>query len=167
MVGALRVHPHKHYANDPPQKVRGAADCRRVVSFSKRRTRAAERAFTREHPMAPLTVVPRGSRLLLARQGLVRFPHSRSSTQQSNRHVISLTFTIWVTCQYSLTSSYMISIYLLSNRNGGRRDRRSVVRSHDATEHRHVGHTHLARAHESAPHSDASRDAQHRRARHV
>jgi len=54
LVGVLRVHPHKHWANYPPQEVRGAADCRRVVSFSKRRTRAAERAFTREHPMAPL-----------------------------------------------------------------------------------------------------------------
>ena len=42
---------------------------------------------TREHSMAPLTVVPRGLRLPLARQGLARFPHSRSSTSRSGPRV--------------------------------------------------------------------------------
>ena len=49
--------------------------------------RVRRMSLTREHSMAPLTVVPRGSRLPLARQGLARFPHSRSSTSRSARTV--------------------------------------------------------------------------------
>jgi len=34
LVGALRVHPHKHWADHPPQKDRGTADCSHVLHFS-------------------------------------------------------------------------------------------------------------------------------------
>jgi len=37
VVGALRVHPHKHDANYPPQKDRGFARVRRVMRRNTRR----------------------------------------------------------------------------------------------------------------------------------
>ena len=85
LVGALRVHPHKHCANYPPQKDRGATASGRILHRSARGQ--CLESPTREHSMALLTVVPRGLRLPLARQGLTRFPHSRSSTSRSGPRV--------------------------------------------------------------------------------
>jgi len=37
-VGALRVHPHKHYANDPPQKIEDAREVSATLETLRRYT---------------------------------------------------------------------------------------------------------------------------------
>src|SRR6266852_562235 len=59
LVGALRVHPHKHYASDPPQKDRGPTYFGRIYLL---RVHAAPRAravramprMTKEMPFGAL-----------------------------------------------------------------------------------------------------------------
>ena len=86
---------HKYAALAPQKDLKSGPHEAAAQNVDARGRHAVERAWngcggmslTREHSMARLTVVPRGSRLPLTRQRLARFPHSGSSTSRSGRRV--------------------------------------------------------------------------------